>query len=143
MKKYLVVFFIITITVFMQIFGLTTDSNRKLILNITSKNKASHEKVFLNKNAGKYEKLLLYTENNSIEVKRLKLEFDDGSDLVISENIFVSRDDNYKEVYINKPGRILIQISVNIVSREDKAERTVFNIYAVKWDLESVIIIYT
>ncbi len=130
MKKYLIITFILAI--FIQILNAANDSNRKLLVNITTKKKAAHEKVFLNQNAGEYEKLLLETDSNSVKVTRLKLEFNDGSEFAISENFYVSKDDNFKEVYLNKPGKILLQISVYIISEEDRAEKTIFNIYGVK-----------
>lgn len=132
MKKYLLFILIFILTAFIQIISAAKDSNGKLLVNITTKNKVSHEKVFLNKNAGKYQKLILETENNNVKVTRLKLEFDDGSEFAISENMYVSKEENNKEVYLNKPGKILLQISVYIVSSEDRAEKTIFNIYGVK-----------
>ena len=127
MKKYLII--ILILSAFIQIFSETKNSSSKLLINITTKKKVAHEKVFLNKNAGKYKKLLLETKNNSVKVTRLKLEFDDGTELVISDNFYISKDENFVEVYINKPGKILLKISVFITSAEDRAEKTIFNIY--------------
>jgi hypothetical protein len=130
MKKVIFVFFVSVMLT--HLYGLSGNSKGILLLNITTTNKVSHEKVFLNNNAGKYEKLVLTTENNSVKVTRMRLEFDDGNDLVISQNFYVSKDDNNKEIAVNRPGRILVQITVYIISSEDKDEKTVFNIYGIK-----------